>query len=165
HIREQQVIEAIDPAKDVDGFHPVSIGRMMTNQDTFYPCTPFGIIQMLKSEQIDLKGKHAVVIGYINIVRKSVGKLLINENAKVTYTHSIKVDIKAITNESDIIIATIGKQHFVDASFIKEGAAVIDVGIPRTEDGKLTGDVEFESVKEKAGYITPVPGGVGPMTI
>lgn len=165
HIREQQVIEAIDPAKDVDGFHPVSIGRMMTNQDTFYPCTPFGIIQMLKSEQIDLNGKHAVVIGRSNIVGKPVGQLLLNENATVTYTHSKTVDIKAITNEADIVIAAVGKQHFVDASFIKEGAAVIDVGIHRTEDGKLTGDVEFESVKEKAGYITPVPGGVGPMTI
>lgn len=165
HIREQQVIEAIDPAKDVDGFHPVSIGRMMTNQDTFYPCTPFGIIQMLKSEQIDLNGKHAVVIGRSNIVGKPVGQLLLNENATVTYTHSKTVDIKAITNEADIVIAAVGKQHFVDASFIKEGAAVIDVGIHRTEDGKLTGDVEFESVKEKASYITPVPGGVGPMTI
>src|SRR5699024_6223513 len=130
HIREQQVIEAIDPAKDVDGFHPVSIGRMTTNQDTFYPCTPFGIIQMLKSENIDLYGKHAVVIGCSNIVGKPVVQLLLNENGTVTYPHSHSVDITAIPTEADIVIEAVGKQHFVDASFIKEGAAVIDVGIP-----------------------------------
>lgn len=165
HIREQAVIEAIEPKKDVDGFHPVSIGRMMTNQDTFYPCTPYGIIQMLKSEQIALNGKHAVVIGRSNIVGKPVGQLLLNENATVTYTHSKTENIKTITNQADIIIAAVGKKHFVDASFVKEGAAVIDVGINRTDEGKLTGDVDFESVKEKAGYVSPVPGGVGPMTI
>lgn len=165
HIPEQQVIEAINPLKDVDGFHPINIGRMMTNQDTLLPCTPYGILTMLRSEDIIIEGKHAVIIGRSNIVGKPVGQLLLNENATVTYTHSKTVDIKAITNEADIVIAAVGKQHFVDASFIKEGAAVIDVGIHRTEDGKLTGDVEFESVKEKAGYITPVPGGVGPMTI
>src|SRR5699024_2138474 len=117
------------------------------------------------SEQIDLNGKHAVVIGRSNIVGKPVGQLLLNENATVTYTHSKTVDIKAITKEADIVIAAVGKQHFVDASFIKEGAAVIDVGCHRAEDGKLSGDVEFESVHEKAGYITPIPGGVGAMTI
>src|SRR5699024_4974862 len=132
---------------------------------TFYPCTPFGIIQMLKSEQIDLNGKHAVVIGRSNIVGKPVGQLLLNENATVTYTHSKTVDIKAITNESDIVIAAVGQQHFSYASLIEEGVAVIVVGIHRTADGKLTGDGDFESVQEKAGYITPVPGGVGPMTI
>ena len=165
HIREQQVIEAIDPSKDVDGFHPISIGRMMTDQKTFYPCTPYGIIHMLKAKNIKIEGKHAVIIGRSNIVGKPVGQLLLNENATVTYCHSRTKDIKAITRQADIVVAAIGQMHFVDASYIKEGASVIDVGINRKDDGKLTGDVDFEAVKKKAGAITPVPGGVGPMTI
>ncbi|WP_164218080.1 bifunctional methylenetetrahydrofolate dehydrogenase/methenyltetrahydrofolate cyclohydrolase FolD [Virgibacillus sp. YIM 98842] len=165
HIREQKVIDAISPDKDVDGFHPVNIGRMMTGTDTFLPCTPYGIITMLKSKNIPLKGKHAVIIGRSNIVGKPVGQLLLNEDATVTYCHSKTENLKKYTQQADILIAAAGKAHFVNEGHIKEGAAVIDVGINRMENGKLTGDVDFEKVKEKASYITPVPGGVGPMTI
>ncbi|MUV39680.1 Methylenetetrahydrofolate dehydrogenase (NADP(+)) [Lentibacillus sp. JNUCC-1] len=165
HIREQLVIETISPDKDVDGFHPISIGRMMTGQDTFLPCTPHGIIQMLKSKNISMTGKHAVIIGRSNIVGKPVGQLLLNEHATVTYCHSKTKDLKALTTQADILIAAVGKPNVIKADHIKEGAAVIDVGVNRLENGKLTGDVDFEAVKEKASYITPVPGGVGPMTI
>ena len=165
HIREQKVIDAISPDKDVDGFHPVNIGRMMTGTDTFLPCTPYGIITMLKSKNIPLKGKHAVIIGRSNIVGKPVGQLLLNEDATVTYCHSKTENLKKYTQQADILIAAAGKAHFVNEGHIKEGAAVIDVGINRMENGKLTGDVDFEKVKEKASYIPPVPGGVGPMTI
>jgi len=164
-IREQQVIEAIDPKKDVDGFHPINIGRMMTGQDTLLPCTPYGIIEMIKSKDISIEGKHAVVIGRSNIVGKPVGQLLLNENATVTYCHSRTKDLKAQTLQADILIAAIGKPNVIDETYIKEGATIIDVGINRLDDGSLTGDVDFESVKEKAGFITPVPRGVGPMTI
>lgn len=165
HIDEQKVIETIDPKKDVDGFHPVNIGRMMTGQDTFLPCTPFGILKMLQSIQIDLSGKHAVVIGRSNIVGKPVGQLLLNENATVTYCHSRTKDLRKYTLSADILIVAVGKEHIIDGSYIKDGAVVIDVGVNRTKEGKLTGDVDFEDAKEKASYITPVPGGVGPMTI
>lgn len=165
HIDEQKVIETIDPKKDVDGFHPVNIGRMMTGQDTFLPCTPFGILKMLQSIQIDLSGKHAVVIGRSNIVGKPVGQLLLNENATVTYCHSRTKDLRRYTLSADILIVAVGKEHIIDGSYIKDGAVVIDVGVNRTKEGKLTGDVDFEDAKEKASYITPVPGGVGPMTI
>ncbi|MFC4022832.1 bifunctional methylenetetrahydrofolate dehydrogenase/methenyltetrahydrofolate cyclohydrolase FolD [Oceanobacillus longus] len=164
-IREQQVIEAIHPDKDVDGFHPSNIGKMMTGEDTFLPCTPFGIITMLKSKAIEMEGKHAVVIGRSNIVGKPVGQLLLNENATVTYCHSKTKNMKEIAANADILIAAIGKAHAITAEYVKEGAVVIDVGINRQPDGKLTGDVDFESVKEIASYITPVPKGVGPMTI
>lgn len=164
HIREQQVIEAIDPSKDVDGFHPINIGRMMTGKDTLLPCTPFGIITMLKSKNIDIAGKHAVVIGRSNIVGKPVGQLLLNENATVTYCHSKTADLKEHTKKADILIVAVGKAHAVNEDFIKDGAVVIDVGINRV-DGSLTGDVDFDSAKKKAAYITPVPRGVGPMTI
>ena len=164
-IREQQVIEAIHPDKDVDGFHPINIGRMMTGEDTFLPCTPYGIITMLKSKNIEIEGKHAVVIGRSNIVGKPVGQLLLNENATVTYCHSKTKNMKEIAANADILIAAIGKAHAITTDYIKDGAVVIDVGINRKADGKLTGDVDFESVKEKASYITPVPRGVGPMTI
>lgn len=165
HINEQVVIEAIDPSKDVDGFHPVNIGRMITGKDTYLPCTPYGIIQMLKSIDFDLEGKHAVVVGRSNIVGKPVGQLLLNENATVTYCHSKTKNRREITKQADVIIAAVGIQHFITGDDIKEGAVVIDVGINRMENGKLTGDVDFESAKKKASYITPVPKGVGPMTI
>ncbi|WP_130859840.1 bifunctional methylenetetrahydrofolate dehydrogenase/methenyltetrahydrofolate cyclohydrolase FolD [Gracilibacillus phocaeensis] len=165
HIDEQMIIEAISPEKDVDGFHPVSIGRMMTGKDTFYPCTPYGIIQMLKSKQIDIEGKHAVIIGRSNIVGKPVGQLLLGENATVTYCHSRTKDMAKFIADADILIVAVGIAHFINGDHIKEGAVVIDVGVNRVEDGSLTGDVDFESAKEKAGFITPVPKGVGPMTI
>ena len=165
HIEEQKVIEAIDPAKDVDGFHPINIGRMMVGQDAFLPCTPYGIIEMLKSKNIEIVGKHVVVMGRSNIVGKPMGQLLLNENATVTYCHSKTQDIKSYTKKADILIVAVGKANIVDASYIKDGAVVIDVGVNRTEEGKLTGDVDFDDVKEVASFLTPVPKGVGPMTI
>lgn len=165
HIEEQKVIEAIDPAKDVDGFHPINIGRMIVGQDAFLPCTPYGIIEMLKSKNIEIEGKHVVVMGRSNIVGKPMGQLLLNENATVTYCHSRTRDTKNYTKEADILIVAVGKANIVDSSYIKDGAVVIDVGVNRTEDGKLTGDVDFDDVKEKASFLTPVPKGVGPMTI
>jgi len=164
-INEQHVIETINPAKDVDGFHPISVGKMMLGENTFLPCTPFGIITMLKSRNIEIAGKHAVVLGRSNIVGKPVGQLLLNESATVTYCHSKTKDLKKYTTDSDILIVAIGKEHVINADDIKEGAVVIDVGVNRTDAGTLTGDVDFESAKEKASYITPVPKGVGPMTI
>lgn len=165
HIDEQKVIEAIDPAKDVDGFHPISIGKMMIGEDTFLPCTPYGIVTMLKSKQIPIAGQHVVVIGRSNIVGKPVGQLLLNEHATVTYCHSKTKNLKDITKQADILIVAVGREHFINGDYIKQGAAVIDVGVNRTAAGKLTGDVDFDSAKEIASYITPVPGGVGPMTI
>lgn len=165
HIDEEKVIETIDPHKDVDGFHPTNVGKMMLGQDTFLPCTPHGIIKLLESVNIDLEGKHAVIIGRSNIVGKPMGQLLLNKNATVTYCHSRTEDIKSITSLADILIVAVGRAHFVDETFVKEGAVVIDVGVNRTESGTLTGDVHFESVKQKASFITPVPKGVGPMTI
>ncbi len=164
-ISEQKVIETIDPKKDVDGFHPISIGKMMSGEDTFLPCTPYGIIELIKSKDIDITGKHAVVIGRSNIVGKPVGQLLLNENATVTYCHSRTENLEKFTRDADILIVAIGRENFVSGAQIKPGAVVIDVGINRTKEGKLTGDVAFESAAQKAGYITPVPGGVGPMTI
>lgn len=165
HINVQLVIEAIDPRKDVDGFHPVNIGRMMTGQDTFLPCTPYGIITMLHSKGIEIAGKHAVIVGRSNIVGKPVGQLLLNENATVTYCHSKTNNLQSITKLADILIVAIGKPRVITGDFIKRGAVVIDVGINRLEDGTLTGDVDFQSTHDKASYITPVPKGVGPMTI
>src|SRR5699024_6555808 len=165
HIKEQKITEAIHPLKDVDGFHPINIGRMMTGQETFLSCTPYGIITMLKSKNIHIEGKHAVVIGRSNIVGKPVGQLLLNENATVTYCHSRTKNMKQYTQKADILIVAIGSPHSITADDIKNNAVVIDVGINRLEDGSLTGDVNFEEVKEKASYITPVPRGVGPMTI
>lgn len=165
HIDEQLVIEAISPSKDVDGFHPINIGKMMTNQDTFLPCTPYGILTMLKLNDIDIAGKHAVIIGRSNIVGKPIGQLLLNENATVTYCHSKTANMKELVQLADIVIVAVGRARMIDASYIKEGATVIDVGINRLDDGTLTGDVDFDSVKERASYLTPVPKGVGPMTI
>lgn len=165
HINETSIIEAISPEKDVDGFHPINVGRMMTGQDAFLPCTPYGVMVMLKEMGIEIAGKHVVVIGRSNIVGKPQGQLFLNENATVTYCHSKTVDIKSITTQADILVAAVGRAYFVTEDFVKPGAVVIDVGINRNSEGKLCGDVDFEHVKEKAGYITPVPGGVGPMTI
>jgi methylenetetrahydrofolate dehydrogenase (NADP+) / methenyltetrahydrofolate cyclohydrolase len=165
HIDEVKVIETISPEKDVDGFHPINIGRMMTGQDAFLPCTPYGIMVLLKESGIDVAGKNVVVIGRSNIVGKPSGQLFLNENATVTYCHSKTKDLKAHTKAADILVSAVGKANFITADYVKEGAVVIDVGINRDEGGKLCGDVAFEEVKEKAGYITPVPGGVGPMTI
>lgn len=165
HIDENKVIEAIDPNKDVDGFHPINVGKMMLNQDTFLPCTPHGIIKLLEAIDCDLEGKHAVVVGRSNIVGKPMGQLLLNRNATVTYCHSRTKNLKEMTKMADVLIVAVGKAHFIDASYVKEGAVVIDVGVNRLEDGSLTGDVHFDSVKEKASFITPVPKGVGPMTI
>lgn len=165
HINEKKVIETINPAKDVDGFHPINVGRMISGNDTFYPCTPFGIVTMLTSNHINISGKHVVVVGRSNIVGKPVGQLLLNENATVTYCHSKTNNIRAYTSKADILIVAVGKPHIIGADDIKKGAVVIDVGVNRIEDGTLTGDVDFEAVKQKASYITPVPGGVGPMTI
>ncbi|GEM04431.1 bifunctional protein FolD [Halolactibacillus miurensis] len=164
-INEQAIIEAIDPEKDVDGFHPISIGRMLTQQETFLPCTPYGILTMLQSKNIEIAGKHAVIIGRSNIVGKPVGQLLLNEHATVSYCHSRTKNLKEITQQGDILIVAVGREEMIDASYIKPEAVVIDVGVNRTKEGKLTGDVDFESAKTVASYITPVPKGVGPMTI
>lgn len=165
HINEKNLIEAISPEKDVDGFHPINIGRMMTGQDAFLPCTPYGVMVMMKEIEIDLAGKHVVVVGRSNIVGKPAGQLFLNENATVTYCHSRTKDLKEYTKQADIVIAAVGKAGLITADHIKPGAVIIDVGMNRDDQGKLCGDVAYDEVKEKAGYITPVPGGVGPMTI
>ena len=165
HIDEKTIINAIDPKKDVDGFHPQSVGSLCIGQPGFVSCTPAGIIQLLKRSDIDISGKHCVVIGRSNIVGKPMALLMLRENATVTIAHSKTKDLKSITRQADILIVAIGKPKFIDASYIKDGAVVIDVGIHRNEDNKLCGDVDFDSAKEVASYITPVPGGVGPMTI
>lgn len=164
HIDEQAVIDAIPPEKDVDGFTPVNIGRMMIGEPCFEPCTPAGCIEMLKSTGISIEGKNAVVVGRSNIVGKPVAMLLMRENATVTICHSHTKNLKEICGQADILIAAIGKPKFITADMVKPGAVVIDVGINRDENGKLCGDVDFEAVCEKAGAITPVPGGVGLMT-
>ncbi|WGG44130.1 bifunctional methylenetetrahydrofolate dehydrogenase/methenyltetrahydrofolate cyclohydrolase FolD [Rossellomorea sp. DA94] len=165
HINPITVIETISPSKDVDGFHPVSIGKMVTNQDTFYSCTPLGIMKMLEYENISVEGKHVVILGRSNIVGKPAGHLFLNRNATVTYCHSKTDNMSSYTQQADIIVSAVGKANLIGARDIKPGAVIIDVGMNRNEDGKLCGDVNFEEVKEKAGKITPVPGGVGPMTI
>ncbi|WP_035346109.1 bifunctional methylenetetrahydrofolate dehydrogenase/methenyltetrahydrofolate cyclohydrolase FolD [Halalkalibacter hemicellulosilyticus] len=164
HITEQAVIERIAPEKDVDGFHPISIGKMMTGEETFLPCTPYGVVEMLKEAKLPLEGQHVVVIGRSNIVGKPVGQLLLNENATVTYCHSRTKDMRGLTTQADILIVAVGRPKFIKVDDVKDGAIVVDVGINRV-DGKLCGDVDFDDVKEKASYLTPVPGGVGPMTI
>lgn len=165
HIDESKILLAIDSSKDVDGFHPVNVGKMVIGEDTFLPCTPAGIIEMLKRTDIDIAGKECVVIGRSNIVGKPMSMLMLKENATVTITHSRTKDLKEVTKRADILIAAIGKAKFVTADFVKDGATVIDVGMDRDEDGKLCGDVDFDSVSEVASAITPVPGGVGPMTV
>ena len=164
-IDTNKIIEAISPEKDVDGFHPIDLGRMITGQDAFLSCTPYGILKLLKFSGIELTGKHAVIVGRSNIVGKPMGQILLNENCTVTFVHSQTRNLKEITQLGDILIVAIGIQEFIDASYVKPGAIVIDVGINKNEFGKTVGDVNFDQVKEIASYITPVPGGVGPMTI
>lgn len=165
HIDESKVLLTIDSTKDVDGFHPVNVGKMVIGEDTFLPCTPAGIIEMIKRTDIDIEGKECVVIGRSNIVGKPMAMLMLKENATVTIAHSRTKDLKEVTKRADIIVAAIGKAKFVTADYVKEDAVVIDVGMDRDENGKLCGDVDFESVSKVASAITPVPGGVGPMTV
>lgn len=165
HIDEFKVILAIDPDKDVDGFHPVSVGNMMIGREAFLPCTPHGIMKLLEEYHIDPAGKHAVVIGRSNIVGKPAGQLLLQRDATVTYCHSRTVDLAEYTRKADILISAVGRAKFLGKEYIKPGAVVIDVGMNRDENGKLCGDVDFEDVLDTASHITPVPGGVGPMTI
>jgi len=165
HIDAQKVIEAIAPAKDVDGFHVASAGALMTGMPGFWPCTPYGCMKMLESIGYDLRGKHAVVIGRSNIVGKPMALMLLAKSATVTICHSATADLGAMTRQADVIVAAVGKRNVLTADMVKPGAVVIDVGMNRTDDGKLCGDVDFDGVKQVAGWITPVPGGVGPMTI
>ena len=165
HIDKRKVLLTIASTKDVDGFHPVNVGKMVIGEDTFLPCTPAGIIEMIKRTDIDIEGKECVVIGRSNIVGKPMAMLMLKENATVTIAHSRTKDLKEVTKRADIIVAAIGKAKFVTADYVKEGAVVIDVGMDRDENGKLCGDVDFESVSKVASAITPVPGGVGPMTV
>ncbi|MCX7797303.1 MAG: bifunctional methylenetetrahydrofolate dehydrogenase/methenyltetrahydrofolate cyclohydrolase FolD [Melioribacter sp.] len=175
HINEQKIIETILPSKDVDGFHPVNVGNLVIGKETFYPCTPYGIVELLKRYSIETKGKHVVVVGRSNIVGKPIANMLLQKkegaNAIVTICHSAAKDLSRYTKDADILIAAIGKENFITADMVKEDVVVIDVGINRIEDKnskkgyKIVGDVKFDEVEKKASYITPVPGGVGPMTI
>lgn len=165
HLDAEKVILAINPEKDVDAFHPQNVGKIMIGNFSFLPCTPAGVMELLKHYQIDLCGKNCVIIGRSNIVGKPQAMLMLKENATVTICHSKTKNLAEITKNADVLVAAIGKAGFVTADMVKEGAVVVDVGINRTADGKLCGDVDFETVRAKASYITPVPGGVGPMTI
>lgn len=165
HIDENKVIQAIVPTKDVDGFHPETVGNMCIGTKGFLPCTPAGVIQLLKRSNIEIAGKECVVVGRSNIVGKPMAMLLLRENGTVTITHSRTKDLKEVTKRADILVAAIGQPKFITSEYVKEGAVVIDVGIHRNEDGKLCGDVDFDDVVDKVSAITPVPGGVGPMTI
>lgn len=163
-IDANEAFRTISPKKDVDGFHPINVGKLSLNQDCFVSCTPYGIMKMLEDYNIPVEGANAVIIGRSNIVGKPLAKCLLNKNATVTVCHSKTKNLKEITKQADILIAAIGKPKFVTADMVKDGATVIDVGINRTEEG-LLGDTDFEAIKEKTAYITPVPGGIGPMTI
>ena len=165
HLDINEAFRTIEPKKDVDGFNPINVGKLVLGQDTFVSCTPYGVIKMFEEYNIDLEGKNVTIIGRSNIVGKPLLQCCLNKNATVTVCHSRTKDLKEHTKNADIVIAAIGKAKFITADLIKEEAVVIDVGINRGEDGKLVGDVDFESVEKKASYITPVPGGVGPMTI
>ncbi len=165
HLDEQKVLLAIDPAKDVDAFHPYNVGRIMIGDYDFLPCTPAGIMELLRRYNIDPTGKRCVVIGRSNIVGKPMAMLLLHANGTVTVCHSRTRELATVTREADILVVAVGRADFVTADMVKEGAVVIDVGMNRDENGKLRGDVDFASVEPKAAYITPVPGGVGPMTI
>lgn len=165
HIDEKAVINAIAVEKDVDGFHPINVGNLVIGDDSLLPCTPAGVIELIKRTGTGISGKHAVVIGRSNIVGKPVSLLLQRENATVTMCHSRTANIAELSRQADILVVAIGRANFIDGSFVKPGAVVIDVGMNRLDNGKLAGDVDYESAKEVAGYITPVPGGVGPMTI
>ena len=175
HINEDAIIEAISPLKDVDGFHPINVGNMMIGKETLYPCTPHGVVELLKRYNIETKGKHVVVVGRSNIVGKPVANMLLQKkagaNAVVTVVHSAAEDLASITKQADILIAAIGVPEFIKTDMVKDGVVIIDVGVNRVEDSskksgyKLVGDVDFANVSEKSSFITPVPGGVGPMTI
>ena len=165
HIDEQAVIEAISPEKDVDGFHPTNVAKLWLNQDAIVPCTPMGIMALLEQSGTPLEGRHAVVVGRSNIVGKPVAKLLLDKNCTVTIAHSRTADLAATCREADILVVAVGRPQMITADMVKPGATVIDVGINRIADGRLVGDVDYESVAPIAGAITPVPGGVGPMTI
>ncbi len=165
HVSAERVIEAIDPKKDVDGFHPYNIGRLVLRMPTLRPCTPFGCMRLLAATGEDLVGRHAVVIGQSNIVGRPMALELLMARCTVTICHSATRDLPGLVRQADIVVAAIGKANFVQGSWIKDGAMVIDVGINRGADGKLVGDVDFEAARERAGWLTPVPGGVGPMTI
>lgn len=165
HISEEKIINRINPKKDVDAFHPENVGKIMTGSYDFLPCTPAGVMELIKESGIDICGKECVILGRSNIVGKPQAMLLLHANGTVTICHSKTKNLKEITKRADILVAAIGKEKFVTADMVKEGAVVIDVGINRTAEGKLCGDVDFENVVLVAGAITPVPGGVGPMTI
>jgi methylenetetrahydrofolate dehydrogenase (NADP+)/methenyltetrahydrofolate cyclohydrolase len=165
HINEEEVVDELDPAKDVDCFHPVNVGNLMIGKPSMLPCTPGGIIEILKKINVSISGKHAVVVGRSNIVGKPMAMLLLREHATVTICHSRTPNMEEITRQADILVVAVGKANLITAKHVKPGAVVIDVGMNRPPEGKLTGDVDFESVKEVAGAITPVPGTVGPMTI
>jgi len=165
HISTETIIAAIDPCKDVDGFHPVNVGGLVTGTPLFVPCTPRGIMELISRSGIELAGKEAVVVGRSNIVGKPMALLLLAQHATVTMCHSKTKDLASVTGRADVLVAAIGKPHMIKANMVKEGAVVIDVGVNRLENGKLAGDVAFEEVAAKASFITPVPGGVGPMTI
>lgn len=165
HLDDKAVIERISPQKDVDAFHAVNVGKIMLGEYDFLPCTPAGVMEMLHQYEIPVEGKECVVIGRSNIVGKPMGMLLLHENGTVTICHSRTKNLKEVCKRADILVAAVGKAKFVTADMVKENAVVIDVGMNRDENGKLCGDVDFENVKDKCSYITPVPGGVGPMTI
>ncbi len=160
-----EAFRTIDYKKDVDGFHPMNVGKLVLGQDTFVSCTPYGIMRMFEEYNIDLSGKNVVILGRSNIVGKPLSQCCLNKNATITVCHSNTKNIEEITKKADILISAIGKSHFVKSDMVRNGVVIIDVGINRGEDKKITGDVDFENVKNKASYITPVPGGVGPMTI
>lgn len=164
HIDAARVIESISPAKDVDGFHVASAGALVTGQPGFWPCTPYGCMKMLESIGYELRGKHAVVIGRSNIVGKPMAMMLLAKSATVTICHSATQDLAAFTRQADVVVAAVGKRNVLTADMVKPGAVIIDVGMNRNDEGKLCGDVDFEAVRKVAGWITPVPGGVGPMT-
>jgi methylenetetrahydrofolate dehydrogenase (NADP+) / methenyltetrahydrofolate cyclohydrolase len=164
HIHVQTVIDTIDPQKDVDGFHPLNIGSMQVGKEALLPCTPFGILQLLKQYNVDLQGKHAVIVGHSHIVGRPMATLLLNENATVSVCHIYTQNLKEMTKMADILIVAVGKKHLITSDMVKPGAIVVDVGINR-EEKRIFGDCDFESIKDIASYITPVPGGVGPMTI
>ena len=165
HVDTDKILEVIDPKKDVDGFHAYNVGRLVTNLDSFVACTPLGVMKMFEEYNIDLEGKDVCVVGASNIVGKPMASLLLNANATVTVTHIFTKDLKAHTSQADIVVVGVGVPGLIKEDMVKEGAIVIDIGINRIEDGSLVGDVDFKNVSPKCSYITPVPGGVGPMTI
>jgi methylenetetrahydrofolate dehydrogenase (NADP+)/methenyltetrahydrofolate cyclohydrolase len=165
HLFEENILKLIPPEKDVDGFGTINSGKLLLGENGLVACTPLGIMKMLENEGITISGKHAVIVGRSNIVGKPIGMLLLNNNATVTYCHSKTENLKNYTTQADILITAVGKPKFITADMVKENAVVIDVGMNRDENGKLCGDVDFDNVKDKTSYITPVPGGVGPMTV